>query len=26
MQEVANRYFAENVLVQSVIRGRSRSV
>lgn len=26
MQEVANRYFAENALVQSVIRGRSRSV
>ena len=26
MQEVANRYFAENALVQSVIRGRARSV
>ena len=26
MQEVANRYFAESALVQSVIRGRSRSV
>ncbi len=26
MQEVANRYFAEAALVQSVIRGRSRSV
>ena len=26
MQEVANRYFAESALVQSVIRGRARSV